>query len=159
VILLEWAMAGRRSEVAGLNIADVRDAERGLRLTVRRSKTDQSAKGTVVKIPARKDPELCPAGPVHAWNAYQTGKGLRSGPLFVRVDQQRNVGTACGGRYREPERTGRLTHQAIAGIITAAAVAAGLDRPSTDPLDDTRPKRFTGYSARRGIVTTVHHPR
>lgn len=155
VILLGWAMAGRRSEIAGLNIADIRDAERGLRVTVRRSKTDQSARGIVVKVPAAKDPELCPRRAVRAWTAYLASQNLHSGPLFVRLDRHGNVGAACGGRYRDPERTGRLTGQAIASIITAAASAAGLDQPATDPLDDTGPKRFTGHSARRGFVTTA----
>lgn len=155
VILLGWAMAGRRSEIAGLNIADVREAEHGLRLTVRKSKTDQAAKGTVVKIPAGRDPELCPRRAVRAWTAFLAGRGLHSGPLFVRVDRHGNVGAACGGRYRDPERTGRLSGQAIAAIITAAAQAARLDLPAADPLDETGPKRYTGHSARRGFVTTA----
>jgi integrase len=156
VILLAWALAARRSEVAALNIPDVRDALKGLRVTVRRSKTDQGAKGTVVKVPAGKDPELCPRRAVRAWTAYLAGKGIHTGPLFVRVDRHGNAGPACGGRYREgEERTGRLTGQGIATIITAAATAAGLDQPSSDPLDDDGPRRYTGHSARRGFVTTA----
>jgi len=155
IILLGWAMAGRRSEIADLNIADVRDAERGLRVTVRKSKTDQNAKGATVKIPARRDPVLCPRRAVRAWTGYLAGKGLHARPLVVRVDRHGNVGAACGGRYRDTERTGRLSGQAIAVIIAAAASAAGLDRPSADPVDDAGPKLYTGHSTRRGFVTTA----
>ena len=71
------------------------------------------------------------------------------------MDRHGNVGAACGGRYRDLERTGRLTGQGIAAIISAAAAQAGLDRPSKDPLDDAGPRRYTGHSARRGFVTTA----
>jgi integrase len=156
VVLLAWALAARRSEVAALNISDVRVAPQGLRVTVRRSKTDQAAKGTVVKVPAGKDPQLCPRRAVRAWTAYLAGKNIHTGPLFVRVDRHGNAGAACGGRYQGGEvRTGRLTAQAIGAIITAAAKAARLDRPSGDPLDDEGPRRYTGHSARRGFVTTA----
>jgi hypothetical protein len=74
----------------------------------------------------------------------------------VRVDRHGNVRAACGGRYRPgEERTGRISAQAIAAIITAAANGAGLDKPSGDPLDEEGPRRYTGNSARRGFVTTA----
>jgi site-specific recombinase XerD len=50
LLLLGFAGAFRRSELAALTVADLEPNEAGLRVTVRRSKTDQEGKGQVVAI-------------------------------------------------------------------------------------------------------------
>ena len=61
VLLLGFAGAFRRSELAGLTLADVtRHRTDGLHIRLRSSKTDQEAQGRVVALPYGRDPLTCP---------------------------------------------------------------------------------------------------
>lgn len=52
LLLMSWAGAFRRSELAGLEVGDViRHIEDGLHVTLRRSKTDQSRQGQLKPLP------------------------------------------------------------------------------------------------------------
>ena len=51
LILVGWAGALRRSELVGLDVDDVRFEERGVIITLHRSKTDQEGEGRHVAIP------------------------------------------------------------------------------------------------------------
>lgn len=44
------AGAFRRSELVALDVADIEETEAGLRVTIRRSKTDQEAEGVTIAI-------------------------------------------------------------------------------------------------------------
>jgi integrase len=64
LLLVGWAAALRRSELAALRVDDVRFEPEGAVLTIRRSKTDQDAAGATVAVPfgGRSDvPGACPA--------------------------------------------------------------------------------------------------
>ena len=65
--LLSFGMVSclRRSEIAALDVSDVARAPEGLRVTIRRSKSDQEGAGAVIAIPAgrRLKPTLRQAGP------------------------------------------------------------------------------------------------
>jgi integrase len=58
LLLLGFAGAFRRSELVALGVADIEEAEAGLRVTIRRSKTDQEGQGVIIAI-ARGD-VACP---------------------------------------------------------------------------------------------------
>jgi site-specific recombinase XerC len=64
MLLLGFGAALRRGELVALTLGDVATvARRGLKLLVRRSKTDQHAKGQDFAIWANTaEPGLCPAG-------------------------------------------------------------------------------------------------
>ena len=51
ILALGFAGAFRRSELAALNVADLADDPAGLRVTVRKSKTDQEGRGQEIAIP------------------------------------------------------------------------------------------------------------
>jgi hypothetical protein len=53
------AGALRRSELVGLNVADLQFGDDGVRITIRPSKTDQSGVGQVVGIALRYQPVPC----------------------------------------------------------------------------------------------------
>jgi site-specific recombinase XerD len=58
LLLLGFATACRRSELVALNVEDLEAVEVGLRVTIRRSKTDQEGQGppspsSTVRWPAR----------------------------------------------------------------------------------------------------------
>jgi len=51
LIAFGMALAARRSELVALDVADLAWEDKGVRVTIRRSKTDQEAMGVVVAVP------------------------------------------------------------------------------------------------------------
>lgn len=163
VILLGFALLARRAELAALNISDVEHVPgEGLAVTIRASKTDQSARGVVRRIHYASAEDVCPVRAVLAWLDCLQGHGITRGPLFTRVDRWGNLGVGAGGRYstagapggplaagtvpgtewkpgdsRGPGsrlgRDGRLRPQAIGDIVATACEAAGLAAPGAPP--------------------------
>jgi len=56
ILLLGFAGAFRRSELVGLDVRDLEFCPEGLRVTLRRSKTDQEGVGRTVGIPLQPRP-------------------------------------------------------------------------------------------------------
>jgi integrase len=130
ILLVGFAGAFRRSELASLTLDDIEFTNDGVVVTLRRSKTDQAGEGYVKGIPYGSTPATCP---VRALRAWLDASGLSSGPLFRSVWK--------GGRRR---RRTALNDRAIAEVVKRAAQAAGYD-----------PARFSGHSLRAGLVTTA----
>jgi integrase len=86
LLLLGFAGAFRRSELAALTFADLEPSEAGLRVTVRRSKTDQEGKGQVIAILVGT--RLKPVDAVMAW---LDAAAITEGPLFRAIDRHGNV--------------------------------------------------------------------
>jgi integrase len=147
VILLGFALLARRSELAALNISDVDlAAGEGLAVTIRSSKTDQSARGVVRRVHYAANEPLCPVRAVLAWTSFLAARGVTAGPLFTRIDRWGNFGMTAGGRYAaapksgpnaldvssetrrgsRSSRHGRLRPQAIGAIVAALCESAGL---------------------------------
>ena len=78
LLLLGFAGAFRRSELVALDIADVDECPEGLRITIRKSKTDQDGAGQVIAIPRGR--LACPVGALRAWlDAADISEGPLSG--------------------------------------------------------------------------------
>jgi len=154
VVLLGFALLARRSELAALSLSDVElvPAE-GIAVTIRSSKTDQSARGLVRRIHYAANERVCPVRAVLAWTSFLAARGVTTGPLFTRIDRWGNVGPAAGGRYAGPlgsdgtagppapagtGRDGRLRPQAVGAIVTARCESAGLAArpPATSSLTE-----------------------
>lgn len=127
LILVAVAAALRRSELVALDVADIGIEPEGLRVTVRRSKTDAEGRGVTLAV-GRTDRATCPAAAYEAWLA---AAGHREGAAFRHVDRH--------GRLRD-----RLSGNAVALIIKRRVAAAGLD-----------PAQFAGHSARSGFATSA----
>jgi integrase len=127
LIALGMALAARRSELVALDVADLAWEDQGLRVTIRRSKTDQEGVGAVVAVPEGR--RLTPLLHLRAWLAFS---GLTEGPVFRPLWK--------GGRLRDA----RLSDHAVARIVQARAAAAGLDRT-----------QYAGHSLRAGFVTAA----
>lgn len=69
LLLLGYAGAFRRSELVGLLREDVSIDEWGVRLLIRRSKTDQAGEGRTKGIERWTDAQLCPVAALEAWLA------------------------------------------------------------------------------------------
>lgn len=110
VILLGFAGALRRSEIAAVEVADLHERTSGLGLEIPRSKTDQTGDGQVIGITATGT-DYCPVQAVRDWKAAAS---ITSGPLFRGV-----------------HRSGTILDRAISGrtinnIVKDACEAAGL---------------------------------
>jgi integrase len=108
VILLGFALLARRAELAALSVSDIEHIPgEGLAVTIRASKTDQSARGVVRRIHYASAEAVCPVRAVLGWLEYLAAHGGTrcgtGGPLFTRIDRWGNLGAAAGGRYR-PDR-------------------------------------------------------
>ena len=127
VLLLGFAGAFRRSELAALTLADLEPNDAGLRVTVRRSKTDQEGKGQVVAILAGTRLK-----PVDAVSAWLEAAGITEGPMFRAIDRHGNV-------LHEP-----LSTRSIAEIVKNYAKCIGLDAG-----------QFSAHSLRAGFITSA----
>jgi integrase len=127
LIALGMALAARRSELVALDVADLAWEDKGLRVTIRRSKTDQEGQGAVVAVPEGR--RLTPLLHLRVWLAFA---GITEGAVFRPLWK--------GGRLRDA----RLSDHAVARIVQARAAAAGLD-----------PSRYAGHSLRAGFVTAA----
>ncbi len=169
VVLLGFALLARRSELAALNISDIELAPGdGLAVTIRSSKTDQSARGVVRRIHYASNERICPVRAVLAWTSLLAERGVTAGPLFTRIDRWGNIGPAVGGRYvAAPARDGRLRPQAIGAIVAALCESSGLGRRgAADPqgaasgasgaaAQPGERRRYSGHSLRRGGATSM----
>jgi site-specific recombinase XerD len=128
LLLVGWAGAFRRSELVALDVGNLRfNGE--LKVTLRRSKTDQEGEGMVKVIPRLTDESLCP---VRALRAWLDAAGIQSGAIFRKIDRWGHV----------MER--RLTDQTVAAIVKAAALRAGFDA-----------RQLAGHSLRSGFITAA----
>ena len=123
-----FAGAHRRSELVALTLADVTlHATDGLHVRLRRSKTDQEARGTVKALPYGRDPVTCPPCAyvrwrqvLHAWDtADPDGAGRRA---VLTVLRRQAAITAVTGGGEEGRRRSRC--------CTAAAAPDSPNRPT-----------------------------
>ena len=82
LLLIGFAGALRRSELAALDASDLVESSNGLTATIRRSKTDQEGAGRTIGIPYGRKRLTCP---VRAWRAWLTIAGISEGPAFARL--------------------------------------------------------------------------
>jgi integrase len=127
LLLVGFSGAFRRSELVGLTVGDVAFTADGLEANLRRSKTDQEARGRLVAIPYSGAPDLCP---VRALRSWLEAAAISEGPLFREVTRHGRVESAA------------LTGRSLSRIVKKAAAAAGLE-----------PEAFSGHSLRAGFVT------
>jgi len=129
-LLLTLGFAGgfRRSELAGITVADVEQVAEGLLVHLERSKTDQEGKGRRVEIVYGTDAATCP---VRAWRTWLAASGIVTGPVFRRVD-------------RHDRLLGPLSPQGVALVVKRHMGRLG--HTTGD---------FAGHSLRRGHATTA----
>lgn len=130
LILLGFAGAFRRSELAQLRLADITETEDGLRVRLRQSKTDQEGEGFIKGIPYGHEHKMCP---VSAWKIWKEAASITDGEAFRSVTWYSKMGASLSG-------------WAVAEIIKRRAKAAGLDYTE-----------FSGHSLRAGLITAAAH--
>jgi site-specific recombinase XerD len=128
LLLVGFAGGFRRSELAALDLMDVTDVEEGLKVLIKRSKTDQEAAGRVIGICFGSTPNTCP---VRAYRAWVKASGIAEGPIFRQFHNQK-----MGDRAISP--------QTVALVVKRAAERVGLDSGE-----------LAGHSLRSGLATTA----
>ncbi|MCD0486094.1 tyrosine-type recombinase/integrase [Streptacidiphilus sp. ASG 303] len=128
-VLVAFSIAARSHELAGLTVRAMEEVEEGLRVDVRVSKTHPR----VVPVPYGLNPATCP---VRAWQVWRDTAREMGRLLDPEEPAFRQI-------HRSGSILGALAAPSCAAIITRAGARAGV------------PVRFTGHSARSGLVTTA----
>lgn len=137
LLLVGFAGAFRSAELVALDFGDIEwKGERGVVITVRRSKGDQHGEGRQVGIVAGRRKATDPVAALRAWlEAAAMGLPSLDGALFsgVRVDR---------GTRKQFATRKRLPAQYVWRLVKRTAEAAGLD-----------PERLGSHSLRAGCAT------
>jgi len=129
IILIGFSGGFRRSEIVSLNYDDLDFVPEGLKINLRRSKTDQFGEGFTKALPYFDSSKYCPV--VSLKKLLDISK-INSGPVFRRFVK--------GSKLSEK----RLTDQTVALLIKEYLNLAGIDS-----------KNFSGHSLRSGFATSA----
>ena len=129
IILIGFSGGFRRNEIVSLDFDDLDFVAEGVKINLKRSKTDQYGEGTVKGLPYFSKSDYCPVISIKKW--IEISK-INSGPLFRRFKK--------GSSLSE----NRLTDQTVALLIKEYLQLAGIDN-----------KNYSGHSLRSGFATTA----
>jgi len=129
IILIGFSGGFRRNEIVSLDYDDLDFVEEGLKIQIRRSKTDQFGEGSVKALPYFDNYKYCPVVSLEKW--IEISK-INSGSLFRRFIK--------GSKLSE----NRLTDQTVALLIKKYLQLAGIES-----------KNYSGHSLRSGFATSA----
>ena len=129
IILIGFSGGFRRNELVSLDYEDLDFVEEGLKINLRKSKTDQFGEGFVKALPYFDNSLYCPVNSLQKW--LEISK-INSGPLFRRFTK--------GSKLSE----NRLTDQTVAVLIKEYLMLAGIDS-----------RNYSGHSLRSGFATSA----
>lgn len=133
LILVGFAGALRRSELAGMNVSWLDPNPKGFEIEIPKSKGDPEGEGETVGVNRGGSVDLCP---VRALRRWKSAAGIEEGPIFRSVPNH--------GIIAPDERAEPISGQAVADAVKRAAEGAGLDT-----------EKISGHSLRRGHLTTA----
>lgn len=129
LLVLGYALYGRRSELAGLCIEDVDRTEQGLTVLVRTSKTDKDSEGELVPIKAGRHPGTDPVAQLDHWLTALAERGVTGGRLLravTRHDGLHPAGAMSGAAINERIRLiGLRAGVRGAEVLTAHGLRSG----------------------------------
>lgn len=123
LLLLGYSMMARRSELAALDITDVRLVEEGLEVFVATSKTDRDSAGVTVAVPYGTHLLTCPVRTVAAYLQALAEAGVSAGPLLRSIDRH---GRAAGAPGAAGRSTGRMSGAGINLVVKSLAEQVGV---------------------------------
>ena len=129
IILIGFSGGFRRNEIVSLNYDDLDFVPEGLKINIRRSKTDQFGEGSVKGLPYFENSQYCPVVSVKKWIGISK---ISSGPLFRRFTKGLNLSE------------NRLTDQTVSLLIKEYLELAGINS-----------KNYSGHSLRSGFATSA----
>ena len=129
IILIGFSGGFRRNEIVSLDYDDLDFVPEGVKIDIRRSKTDQFGEGSVKALPYFDNSKYCPVVSLKKWISISK---INSGSLFRRFLK--------GSKLSEK----RLTDQTVALLIKEYLQLAGIDS-----------KNYSGHSLRSGFATSA----
>ena len=84
IILIGFSGGFRRSELVNIEYEDVEFVSEGVKIFIKRSKTDQSGEGMIKAIPYFDNKSFCPVNALKHWIEYSQ---IKSGKLFDISDK------------------------------------------------------------------------
>jgi site-specific recombinase XerD len=129
IILIGFSGGFRRNEIISIDFDDLDFVTEGVKINLKRSKTDQFGVGLVKGLPYFDNSQYCPVLSLKKWIKESN---IISGPLFRRFSK--------GSKLTER----RLTDQTVAILIKKYLKSAGIDS-----------KNYSGHSLRSGFATSA----
>ncbi len=129
IILVGFGGGFRRSELISVDYEDIEFVPEGLKISIKRSKTDQFGEGMTKGLPYFTNENYCPVVNLKKW--IEISK-IKSGPIFRRFSK----GSLLTNK--------RLTDQSVVLIIKDYLNLAGIEN-----------KNFAGHSLRSGFATVA----
>ena len=138
MLLLGFAAALRRSELVSLDVGDVVYCEEGLKVILKRSKTDQEGVGREIGVPKGLHVQTCP---VRALRDWMEASRIIQGPLFRGINRHGQIARRW------------LCCKSVALIVKRAAGLLGGVIEKTDSFDYVG--SVSGHSLRAGLATSA----
>jgi len=129
IILMGFSGGFRRNEIVSVDCDDLDFVNEGLKINLKRSKTDQFGEGFLKAIPYFDNAQYCPVISLKNWIKISN---ILSGPLFRRFSKGSKLSA------------NRLTDQTVALLIKKYLKLAGIDS-----------KNYSGHSLRSGFATSA----
>jgi site-specific recombinase XerD len=129
IILIGFSGGFRRNEIVSLDYSDLDFVEEGLKIEIRKSKTDQFGEGLVKALPYFDNSKYCPVVSLKNWINISK---IKSGALFRRFSKGSKLSNH------------RLTDQTVALLIKQYLEIVGVDS-----------KNYSGHSLRSGFATAT----
>ena len=129
IVLVGFGGGFRRTELISIDLEDLEFVPEGVKITLKRSKTDQFGEGMVKGLPYFSNELYCPVINLKKW--LELSK-IKSGPIFRRF--------AKGSVLTNY----RLTDQSVVLIIKDCLNLAGIEN-----------KNYSGHSLRSGFATVA----
>ena len=129
LILTGFGGGFRRTELISIDYEDIDFVEEGVKITLRRSKTDQFGEGLIKGLPYFPNEKYCPVTSLKNWINLSN---IKKGPIFRRFAKSSIL------------TDHRLTDQSVVLIIKNFLKLAGIEN-----------KNFSGHSLRSGFATVA----
>ena len=129
IILLGFAGGFRRVELISIDFEDLEFVSEGVKIFIRKSKTDQFGEGMLKGLPYFDNQKFCPVWHLKKW--LEVTK-IKSGPIFKRFSKGLILGK------------NRLTDQSVALLLKKYLSNAGIEN-----------QNYSGHSLRSGFATVT----
>ncbi len=129
IILIGFSGGFRRNEIVSLDYDDLDFVQEGLKINLKRSKTDQFGEGFMKALPYFDNPQYCPVVSLKKWIDISK---IKSGAVFRGISK--------GSKLSE----NRLTDQTVALLLKKYLSLIGVDS-----------KNYSGHSLRSGFATSA----
>lgn len=141
ILLMGWYCAFRQSELVSIHIEDVTYHEEGIKIFLRKSKTDVYGQGETKAIKYNANTEKCP---IHALKAWLELAEITKGPIFRGVDNSCYISETEMGKSQVAIIIRRRMHEYY--------LSEGYSQEKAGDLAD----KYAGHSLRRGFVTSTY---